>query len=563
MTDTVNSDEGGSIHPTIGGNPLAGIEFPQEHEADAVVIGAGPNGLIAAMYLAAAGLDVVVVERRYEIGGGLATEEILFPGHYVNTHATYHFMTDYMPALQDFDLGGRGLRFHKPNMQLRGRINGDDVLLCRALEDSRDSMARWSIKEAETFGDMALRFRKIVEGILGPATYLPPGAPLDLMEALDRTPTGQDMLHMSEQSAAEVLQEYSLPDSVLATMLYASCQWGISPQESGMGFFVPLMLDRGLQKAFTYGGSHRLASSFARVILENGGLILDNAEVAAIEMDGSCAAGVRLADGRRIHARKAVLSSLDPQTTFLRLLPEEAAPKELRTQAEQWQWDKWSLMTVFFSVKGKPELKNADGNLRGDAFSTVLGFEDFDDVLGFLESVERGEIPKFAGHFTCESAFDPFLSQVEGEHTCFFQMPAPYDFDWEGRRDEVIEEVTSLLDHQFEGFRASVIESVLESPRDIESRIPCMVRGSIKHGDYNPVQMGNMRPNADCSTTRTPVNGLYVCGASTYPGGMVLGGPGYIAARAVCEDIEQPFPAEYTKPMQEYVDTYFPEGLPV
>ena len=551
-----------SVNPTIGGNPLEGIEFPHEHETDAVVIGAGPNGLIAAMYLAAAGLDVVVLERRYEIGGGLATEEVLFPGHYVNTHASYHFMTDYMPALQDFDLGGRGLRFHKPSIQLRGRINGDDVLLCRALEDSRDSMARSSLRDAETFGAMATRFRKVVDGVLGPATYLPPGAPLDLMEALDRDAVGQDMLQMSEQSAAEILQEYPLPDSVLATLLYSSCQWGISPQESGMGFMVPLMVDRGLQKAFSYGGSHRLASSFARVILEHGGLILDSAEVEAIEMDGSRAAGVRLADGRRIHARKAVLSSLDPQSTFLRLLPEEATPKELRTQAEHWTWDKWSLLSVFFAVRGKPELRNADGNLSGDAFSTVLGFEDFDDVVQFLDAIEGGEIPKFAGHFTCESAFDPALSQVDGQHTCFFQMPAPYDFDWDGRQADVIEEVTSLLDSQFEGFRESVIDVAVENPRDIERRIPCMVRGSIKHGDYNPVQMGNMRPNTDCSSTRTPIAGLYVCGASTYPGGMVLGGPGYIGARAVCEDIEQPFPASYTNSMQRYVDTYFPEGLP-
>ncbi|MFN8103658.1 MAG: NAD(P)/FAD-dependent oxidoreductase [Acidimicrobiia bacterium] len=559
----MSDDDLSSVYPNLAGNPLEGIEFPQEHETDCVIIGAGPNGLIAAMYLAAAGLDVVVLERRYEIGGGLATEEILFPGHYVNTHATYHFMTDYMPALSDFDLGTRGLRFHKPNMQLRGRINGDDVLLCRSLEDSRDSMARTSIKDAVTFGDMAGRFHKIVDGILGPATYLAPGAPLDLMEALDRNAVGQDMLALSEQSAVEILQEYSLPDSVLATLLYSSCQWGISPQESGMGFMVPLMVDRGLQKAFSYGGSHRLASSFTRVILEHGGLILDNAEVTRIEMDGSRAAGVRLYDGRRIHARKAVLSSLDPQTTFLKLLPEDDTPKDLRTQAENWTWDKWSLMTVFFAVKGKPQLRNADGNLSGDAFSTVVGFDDFADVVSFLESVETGRIPKFAGHFTCESAFDKVLSQIDGQHSCFFQMPAPYDYPWAEQETDIIREVTDLLDHHFEGFRDSVVQAVLETPHDIERRIPNMVRGSIKHGDYNPVQMGNMRPNTDCSATRTPIEGLYVCGASTYPGGMVLGGPGYIGAHTVCEDTQTPFPHPYNKNIQTYIDTYFPEGLPV
>ena len=92
-------------------------EFPAESEWDVVIIGAGPNGLITAAYLAKAGLKVALVERRYEIGGGLATEEILFPGYYSNIHAVYHMMVDYMPVLRDFDLGRHGLVWIKPNLQ--------------------------------------------------------------------------------------------------------------------------------------------------------------------------------------------------------------------------------------------------------------------------------------------------------------------------------------------------------------------------------------------------------------------------------------------------------------
>ncbi|EQD58134.1 FAD dependent oxidoreductase domain protein, partial [mine drainage metagenome] len=90
-------------------------EFPRHHEVDVTVIGAGPNGLIAALYLAAAGQQVALIEKRYEVGGGLATEEVLFPGYYANTHATYHYMVDYMPVLEDFDLARHGLRFFKPS----------------------------------------------------------------------------------------------------------------------------------------------------------------------------------------------------------------------------------------------------------------------------------------------------------------------------------------------------------------------------------------------------------------------------------------------------------------
>jgi phytoene dehydrogenase-like protein len=542
---------------------MSAFEFPTESETDVVVIGAGPNGLITAAYLSAAGLDVTVVERRYEIGGGLATEEILFPHHYANTHASYHYMVDYLPPVADFDMLGNGLRFHKPFGQTGGVFGDDYVYLCRTLEDTRDSLARFGLKEADEFGNLAYRFHKIVEDILAPATYLPPDGPVDLTGALNRTEVGRDMLEVSEMSALELIGGYDLRDSIQATLLYMACQWGLSPGESGMGFLVPLMVDRGMQKAFVYGGSHRLASGLARVILRQGGLIIDNAEVVEILTDGGRASGVRLEDGQTITARKAVVSSLDPQSTFLRLLPAEVVPEDLRRSAEGWAWDKWSLLSVFFALSDKPQWRpNANNGMIGmpDPFATILGFEGRDDVASFLDAIERGEIPKAAGHFTVESAFDPHLSQLEGQHVAFFQMPAPYAYDWDEKGPGVVRDIVTLLDAHYEGFSDLILQTVVETPRTIEQRLPNMVRGSIKHGDYNPLQMGNMRPNPECSSSRTPVSGLYLCGASMFPGGMVIGGPGYVAAQIVCEDTRTKFPFEYPGHVQRYLETYFPEG---
>ena len=299
-------------------DPLIGKifdEFPDESEWDAVVIGAGPNGLIAAAYLAKAGLNVALVERRYEIGGGLATEEVLFPGYYSNIHAVYHMMVDYMPVIEDFNLDRHALMWTKPNAQT-GMVfqDGMSLLLARMVEDSKDSMTKFNFNDAVAFGRLMRRWRKIVDEIMGPATYIPPMSPLDVTMAMQKTKVGQEMLELVEQSPLEIITNNFEDDRVRALLLYTSCMWGLDPRETGIGMFVALMLQRGVNKCYCDGGSHKFAASLAREILGNGGTIVDAAEVTDIIMEGGRAAGVRLAEGRTLRG-KVVMSTLDPHTT--------------------------------------------------------------------------------------------------------------------------------------------------------------------------------------------------------------------------------------------------------
>ncbi len=529
-------------------------EYPYDSEVDVAVIGAGPNGLIAALYLASAGLQVALVERRYEIGGGLATEEVLFPGYYANTHATYHYMIDYMPVLEDFDLSRHGLRFFKPSLQTASYIGNDEVHLYRTLEDTRDFLARTSLSLADSFARTSMSYRRMVDEIVGPATYLPPMPPLDMIDRIGTTPTGNELLAVSEASPHEVLDGADLSDPLTATLLYMACQWGISPRETGMGFMVPLLVDRGMQKAICYGGSHRMASALSREFLRNGGIILDNAEVDSIEIGDNGAGGISMVDGRNIRARRAVVSSLDPVTTMLRLLPDGSVPGEMVSALGEWKWDKWSLLTVFFALRAGEGKDTSYGN--DEPFATILGFDSSDDVIDVLESVEVGEIPKIAGHLSIESELDPCLKPRNGERVGFFQMPAPYGYPWEERSSSILQQVLDLLEMRIPGIQEDLLAVKMETPVDVERRLASMVKGSIKHGDYNPLQMGYLRPHIDCSNTRTPIEGLYLCGASVYPGGMIIGGPGYLCARAVIDDLGMEFPFPITRKMETYASTY-------
>ena len=136
-------------------------EFPEESEFDVVIIGAGPNGLIAGAYLAKAGLSVAICERRFEAGGGLATEENLYPCYASNPHVLYHMMVDYMPAIRDFDLDGPALTWIKPNAQT-GMVfeDGSSLLLTRMVNDTKDSISKYSFKDAVTFGKVIRKWRQ-------------------------------------------------------------------------------------------------------------------------------------------------------------------------------------------------------------------------------------------------------------------------------------------------------------------------------------------------------------------------------------------------------------------
>ncbi len=535
-------------------------EFPEESEFDVVIIGGGPNGLTAGAYLAKAGLSVAICERRFEAGGGLATEENLYPCYSSNPHVLYHMMVDYMPVIRDFELDGPALTWIKPNAQT-GIVyeDGSSVLLTRMVQDTKDSISKYSFKDAEEFGKLIRKWRKLVDDIVAPATYIPSMLPIELTMAMQRTDIGQYLLELAEMSPVDIITEHFEHDKVRTLMLYATCMWGLDPRETGIGFFVPLMLDRAMSKCYCYGGSHKFGSALGRAVIKNDGLILESAGVNKILMENGRAVGVTLEEGRTIKA-KVVMSTLDPHTTFLDLVGAEHISEDLKSSVEGWKWEKWSFNTVHIAAEEPPKYA-CDDNFINDSFMTIVGIEGFDHLLEHWDNVVAGKIDdnNFGGHCTCESLFDPTLSDRPGKYVSMFQMHAPYDLEggWIERGGELKEKILAKWRKAAPNLTPeNILATTMEDPLDIEIRFPQMRRGSIKHGAYTPIQLGCFRPNQECSNAATPIEGLYVCGASVYPGGLMIGGPGYIGANKVAEDLDGKKWWKPTPEMERYIKTY-------
>lgn len=532
-------------------------EFPEKYTCDAVVIGAGPNGLITAAYLVKAGLKVVVCERRYEMGGGLATEEILFPGHLTHTHAIYHMMVDYIPPIRDLPLQDHGLTWIKPQTQTAMVFSdGSSLILFRMLQDSKDSIGKFSLKEADRFEKTFRLWRQMVEEILAPATYLPPLPPMEFTQALGKTELGRSLLKISEQSPWEIITQEFFEPRLVALLLYLVGMWGVDLEEEGMGFMVPLLVVRGTQKYSCYGGSHRFASALGREIIRGGGLILDNAEVVRILRRNGAVEGVELKDGKQIQA-KVVISSLPPPLTFFQLLNFSELESPIREELEplkEWQWDKWSFFTMHAVSDTPPDWISDDPRVN-EAYMVISGCDSPEEVRDYFRAVKEGKIPATLGHATCQTLYDDTLSRFS-KHVTLFQMCVPYEFPWEKERAFLEEKVIKALE---ERGRLKPLQVQSETPLDIERRIASMVRGSIKHGDYTPLQMGHFRPCESCSSSRTPVSGLYLCGASTYPGGLIIGGPGYICAQTVLHDLGKTPPFPFPEHIKKFQENYLKE----
>ncbi len=538
-------------------------------DLDILVLGAGPNGLTCGAYLARAGARVAVLERNVESGGGLTTQEL--SGFALNSHAIYMLLAELMPPYHDLDLRSYGVSFVRPEAQAAFLFGSESMVLYSDPERSAASVAALSPGDASVFRELYEDFRRASDEMIIPATYFPPVEPLDQIELLaEAGDVGRWLNDLAEMTPREVIHGYGFSDErVEAALVYLASMFGLDPDGGGMGFLMPVYVYRLMQSALVAGGSHQMASGLRRALEASGGRVITAAEVREVVLDGGRVRGVRLDDASVLSAQ-TVVSTLNPEQNFLQLVEPDALPASLVEAARAWEWDEASLFVANWGVVGDPPRYEGRSSEVDKALNVVMGVESVEDVIAHFEAARSGEMPDGSvGHMSCPSLFDPLaaarhLPQYGNCEVLRFECLAPYEADWAQSKRELAEKAfEAWRRHAPNLAKANVRVSLPWSPKDIEDHLPSMRRGAIKHGAYTSIQMGYNRPSSDCSSYRTPLEGFYVAGASTHPGGMVLLGAGYNAAHAIAEDLGLPIWWGVPEMVRTAVEKgYLPDTMP-
>jgi phytoene dehydrogenase-like protein len=502
---------------------------------DAVVVGGGHNGLTAAAYLARAGKRVLVLERREQLGGACTLEQPFADPDWLVSPCAYLVGLLHPLVVRELDLVRHGYRVQPADPHLWCPFDdGTSIALWDDRARSAASVAALAPGDVDGYLAYADLFTRIRRALRDPRserdTWLGDAPTRDEIEArLGRDPEAIDALFHA--SIADVV-EHHVRDERLRTALHGQGIIGTyaGPRDAGTAGIHAhhsLGILDGMEGGWGYvdGGMGRVSFAIADAAQEAGAIIATGVPVTGI-VPGE---GVMLEGGERIRAA-AVISNADPKRSLA--LCTEGVPDAFRARVDAWRTDS-PVLKVNCGLTRLPRFTaRADDVIPHRAMVTIS--TGLDDTQAACEESRRGHPAPAWCELYFHSAYDPTIAPL-GKHTMsVFAQYAPYtlaDGSWDDRREEIGDRVLATIAR----FAPDVIDVVEErevlGPPDIEARIG-LTGGHIFQGDCLPDQMWAQR-----FPPRTPVAGLYLCGAATHPGGSVIAANGRNAAMAVLADL--------------------------
>jgi phytoene dehydrogenase-like protein len=518
---------------------------------DAIIIGAGHNGLVAAAYLARAGKKTLVLERRHIVGGAAVTEEI-FPG-YKFTEFSYVVSLLRPEIIRELELPRHGLKILPLPSTFTPMENGDYLASWDDHDLTRRELYRHSPKDAEAYDEYARVMARAAKAIKPLINLIPPDPsslhPRDLFNLLK---LGQYAASLSEkelyriaklvtQSSADMLEEWFETDALKGTKA-ASGIIGtfLGPRSPGTAYVLLHHYMGEIDGAFrawgfAKGGSGGVSGAIANAARALGVEIRVNSPVQQVKVQNGRAVGVVLENGDEIHA-KAVMSAVDPKRTFLQFIEPKHLPDEFVTAIQNFRV-RGSSGKVNIALSRLPRFTALDepALYRG----AVSISPSIDYIERAYDEAKYGQISRRPYlDMIFPSMIDPDMAPP-GQHvlSCFVQY-APYDVEggWnDEKRNQLGEAVISTIEQYAPDIRECIVGMQVISPKDIEA-IAGITGGNIFHGELLLHQIFFLRPVPQWADFRTPLQGYYFGASGAHPGGGVMGAAGMLAAKEMLKD---------------------------
>lgn len=501
---------------------------------DSIIIGGGHNGLVAAAKLAKAGQRTLLLEARSVLGGAAATEEVA-PGFHVNTGAADVSLLRSV-VVDGLSLAEHGLELlDSPALAFAPGADDASLTLWRDPARSVASIARLSARDAEQFSAFAAHVAQQAAALDELLTQAPRVGSLG--SVLVQQP---ELVRAATLSVAECLSHWFESDALqglLAALAVTGNMQG--PMSAGTGAMLLYQLigagELGYRSTrFVRGGVGQLSAALAAAARAHGAEICTGAPVARILLEGERAIGVRLGDGTEIRSER-VLSSATPYVTFMHLVGAPQLEPRFVRRVRSVKY-RGGTASVHLLLHGLPEFV---GQSEGDQLSGhVVVAPSVEFIERAYDAAKYGTVAEEVPlDVTIPTVLDPSLAP-DGHHILSVTVQyAPYDLrggDWDELREPFADGVVAQLARVAPDIGALIDERHVLTPRDWMRNVG-LTAGSMYHGEMGLEQMFVLRPVPGWGHYRTPIAGLWLCGAGSHPGGGVTGLPGWLAAQAVLD----------------------------
>ncbi len=495
---------------------------------DAVVIGAGPNGLVAAASLARHGWRVLVLEAKRRPGGAVYSEELTRPGYLHDVGAAFFPFAD-GPPFRFLDLAGAGLRWANAPYESSfpapdgtcASIARDPDLAAAAFGLDGDAWRRLAAWR-QRMGDRLMEALLAPLPALGPAWRLGPGNGLRLALAGLRSSAGLARSLFRTEAARRVIPALALHVD-LGPQDFAGAGLGLvlALLACSPGFRVPL------------GCARAITEALLRRLHEHGGQLLLGQHVEEILVRNGRAVAVRTAQGEEFRASRAILADVGAPALYLRLLRPRYVPGWVRASMRRFRYG-WGTFKVDWALSGPVPWSAAEPR----AAAVVHAGDSLADLIAFTRQARAGRLPEnpylVIGQ---QSLVDPARAP-SGKHTlwAYSRVPNRLEGGWTRQRDVFAERIDRRLEGLAPGFRRLIQVRTIHTPEDLEAMDENLVGGDLGGGSARFSQQLFFRPVFPYFRYRTPVRGLYLASASAHPGAGVHGACGFNAARMALRD---------------------------